>query len=78
MLEFGSALDGDWLEFGIDPCVCLLSRYCLLFILTALPAEKIRLYKIKNAIWNSVFIMFVEFLKMYMDKEFFFEDLNIP
>lgn len=52
MQEFGSALDRDWLEFGIDPCVCRLSRYCLLFILTALPTEKIRLYKIKNIAYD--------------------------
>lgn len=38
--EFGSCSDSDWLVFNIDPCVCHSSRYCLLFILTALPVEK--------------------------------------
>lgn len=47
MQEFGPALHRDWLGFGIDPCVCHLSRYCLLFILTASPAEKLDFTKLK-------------------------------
>lgn len=48
MQEFGFILDKDWLVFDFDPCVCHVSRYCLLFILTASPAEKTRLSTIKN------------------------------
>lgn len=40
MQQFGSCSDDDWLLFDIDPCVCHSSRCCLLFILTALAAEK--------------------------------------
>lgn len=50
MQEFGSTLDRDWLVVDVDPCVCHLSRCCLLFILTASPAEKTRLSKIKNIV----------------------------
>lgn len=40
MEAFGSHPRSDWLVFDIDPCVCLASKYCLLFVLTAPPAER--------------------------------------
>lgn len=52
MQEFGFVLDRDWLVCDFDPCVCHVSRYCLLFILTASPAEKTRLSTIKNNVYE--------------------------
>lgn len=75
MQEFGFALDRDWLVFDIDPCVCHLSRYCLLFILTASPAEKIRLSKIKNTVCeykDGVVYYVCQISLKYMHKSDFF------
>lgn len=78
MQEFGSAFDSNGFLFDIDPCVCHLSRYCLLFILTASPAEKTRLSKVKNILSMNLkmeqCIMCVDYFKMYVHKSdlFFF------
>ena len=71
MQEFGFILDGDWLVFDFDPCVCQVSRYCLLFILTASPAEKTRLSTIKNNVYEfkeeAVYCSW-NYFKMYVCK----------
>jgi hypothetical protein len=64
MLEFGSALDRDWLVFDIDPCVRHLSRYCLLFIVTASPAEKTSLSKIKTIFYEFKMEQCILFVKL--------------
>ena len=75
MQEFGSVLDRDWLVFDFDPCVCHLSRYCLLFILTASPAEKTRLSTTKNNVCgfkDGAIYCLVNYFKMYVHKSDFF------